>query len=75
MPSPIGVILLRLIAGLRRAHEIDRNENVLLQQVRQLLAGGGAVVRNDRVADVFLILQQTAAVGCASSVPFTAAMM
>ena len=57
MPATVGVGDLRVVAGLGRAHEIDGDENVLLEQVGQPRAGGGAIIRDDGIADVFLIAE------------------
>jgi hypothetical protein len=49
---------LRIVAGLRRGHDARRDEDVILQQRRELAPRGRAVIRGDRIADVGLILQQ-----------------
>jgi hypothetical protein len=46
------------VAGLGRADELYGDEDVLLEQVGQLVAGVLAVVRDDRVADVILVPEE-----------------
>ena len=59
-----------VVAALGRRHEVDRDEDVLLEQPGQRVARFLAVVRHDRRADVLLVLEQAArgrvGVGCAS---------
>ena len=48
------------VARLRGRDEVDRDQDVLLEQRRQRVARGLAVVRHDRRADVLLVLEQPA---------------
>jgi hypothetical protein len=52
----------RLISRFGGRDEVDRDRDVLLEEVRQTVAGRLAVVRDDRRADVLLVLQE--APGC-----------
>jgi hypothetical protein len=48
-----------VVAGLGRGHDIRGDQNVILQQRGELVAGIAAVVFGDRISDVGLILEQT----------------
>ena len=58
MPSFVRVGEFHLIATLGRGNEIDGDEDMLLQQVRELRASSVPVIGNDRVADILLIPEQ-----------------
>jgi hypothetical protein len=49
---------LALVPALRGYERVDGAEDVLLEQLRELASGGGAVVGLDRVADVDLVVEQ-----------------
>jgi hypothetical protein len=49
-----------VVAALRRRDEVDRDEDVLLEEPGQRVARVLAVIRHDRRADVLLVLEQAA---------------
>ena len=65
----------RLIAGLGGRDEVDRDEDVLLEQLGQPVTGGLPVEAGDRGTDVLLVPEQSPAAASASGVPATAATM
>ena len=48
-----------VVAGLGGGHEVDRDEDVLLEQLGQARTCGIAVVAGDRGTDVLLVLEQS----------------
>ena len=52
-----------LVARLGGRDKVDRDHDVLLEQLGQLVAGGLAVVAGDRGADVLLVPEQSASRG------------
>ena len=59
---PAGVVRREggVVAGLRGLDEVDRDQDVLLEELGQAVAGSLAVVRHDRRADVLLVPEQPA---------------
>ena len=58
IPGRLGRIDLRGVATLGGLQKRDRAGDVLLQQPRQLVAGGIAIERLDRIADIDLVAQK-----------------